>query len=203
MLSNPKRAESTAFIRATATCAWWNMVFIPSLCASSIAAATASGDPPRNLMPSAPRLRTALTHARDALGSLDTSGKSACATIRGAAILPSSLIFLWSSVQPKPINDPASRTVVIPWASHNLATYSGSVMPPPNRCEGVPKWVCALTKPGITYLPLASITWVSADSCTAPIASEPVPAPTMSTMRSFSITMLTGPCTGAPAPSMM
>ena len=67
------------------------MVLIPSFLASPMAASITAGAAPRNLMPSAPFLRTALTQLRASSGELMVSGNSAYTLIRGAAISPLSL----------------------------------------------------------------------------------------------------------------
>ena len=97
---------------------------------------------------------------------------------------------------------PGSRIVVIPCDSQSLLTYSGSVREPPNAWLGVPKWAWASINPGITYFPAASMTRAFSPSSDSPRCNEPVPPPRISTMRSSSITIVKGPCGGAPVPSI-
>ena len=98
--------------------------------ASSMAASISSGAAPRNLTPSAPVRRTLCTQSRAASGDSICSGNTACTIIRGAAISLRSLKALCSRVHFRPITAPTSRTVVMPWASQSLSTYSGAVSLP-------------------------------------------------------------------------
>lgn len=64
-------------------------------------------------------------------------------------------------------------------------------------------WAWASTKPGVTNLPWQSIScWPAAGRPAGSMARRGAPTPRISTMRSRSITMSTGPQGGAPVPSI-
>ena len=115
---SPDFAECTTFHRATAICAWCAQERRPSLLFSRMAVSMMAGAAPKNLIPSAPATAFFCTH------DLASSGVEMVfsapwpnlvyAKIRGAVMLSTWLLLLWSRVHFNPFIDPGSRMVVMP-----------------------------------------------------------------------------------------
>ena len=117
--------------------------------------------------------------------------------MRGATISLRALSASCSSDHSKsPSGTP--RTVVIPCASQSLKAYS------PCGAFGTPPLCTWLSmKPGITYIPVASISRVAPEGRpSARIGRPGKPTLAIRAMRFPSMTMSTGPRGGAPVPSM-
>ena len=143
------RAVSSTLSRATASCAWWQVVRKPSFFASSSAAAIRSGRSPKNLKPSAPRRAESCTKARACsgvmIGSFTACPKVTYGLSRGAVIWLASLFFLCSTMNSSPLPLPGSALVVMPCAIQSFSTYSAGV-----PCSCPPRCPWRSTKPGST-----------------------------------------------------
>ncbi len=93
---------------------------------------------------------------------------------------------------------PTPREVVIPLPIQSLCTYSAwGALPAPPVCA------CMSTSPGKMYMPDTSISRVAPSGRRLSlIGAIGKPTARISTIRSFSTTMSTGPRGGPPAPSM-
>ena len=115
--------------------------------------------------------------------------------MRGATIVLASLAALSRTAAALPVRF-TPRTVVTPCASHSLYAYVSGV-PPCSACT------CSSTSPGITHMPVASISLSKSRGGRLGCIGNPgVPAERISVIRLPWMTMSRGPCTVPPDPSM-